>query len=234
MEGSVYMEETSIQVMYAVRLLFSCVCGLAIGFERQTHIRNQHRKSAGMRTHMLVCVASAAMMLISKYGFMDVLVYGDGVRVDVSRVAAAIVSGVGFLGAGIIYLRRESIKGLTTAAGLWATSAVGMAVGCGIYLVGVILAVLVVMIQELARIRLYREEDKLSTVIIELENKPGAAKDIIEWIEEKGIEVHNVVSRKTEKHTQSLTLHVYWGDIASKQVLLTLLDERDGVKQIEF
>ncbi len=227
------MEQISMQVMELIRLLLSCVCGFLIGYERQNHIRLQHRKSAGMRTHMLVCVASAAMMLISKYGFMDVLVYGDNVRVDVSRVAAAIVSGVGFLGAGIIYVRRESIKGLTTAAGLWATSAVGMAIGCGMYVVGIALAVIVVVVQEMSRISLYRDAEHSATVMVELENQPNAVDRIIDWIKAQGIEISSLSSVKLEGNDIRLTLYVYVHEGTDKKTLLKLQDEPIPIKKME-
>ena len=228
------MEHVAVQIVEVVRMLVSCLCGLAIGFERQNHIRLQHRKSAGMRTHMLVCVASAAMMLISKYGFLDMLTYGDNVRVDVSRVAAAIVSGVGFLGAGIIYVRRESIKGLTTAAGLWATSAVGMAVGCGMYVVGIALTALVVIIQELSKSSLYHDGKKWDKVVIELENQPETAEQVIQWIRDQGVEIHSVSSVKADKDIVSLTLRVSFGETADKDILLRLHQEQPSVKTVEF
>lgn len=228
------MEHVAVQIVEVVRMLVSCLCGLAIGFERQNHIRLQHRKSAGMRTHMLVCVASAAMMLISKYGFLDMLTYGDNVRVDVSRVAAAIVSGVGFLGAGIIYVRRESIKGLTTAAGLWATSAVGMAVGCGMYAVGIALTALVVIIQELSKSSLYHDGKKWDKVVIELENQPETAEQVIQWIRDQGVEIHSVSSVKADKDIVSLTLRVSFGETADKDILLRLHQEQPSVKTVEF
>lgn len=228
------MEHVAVQIVEVVRMLVSCLCGLAIGFERQNHIRLQHRKSAGMRTHMLVCVASAAMMLISKYGFLDMLTYGDNVRVDVSRVAAAIVSGVGFLGAGIIYVRRESIKGLTTAAGLWATSAVGMAVGCGMYVVGIALTALVVIIQELSKSSLYQDGKKWDKVVIELENQPETAEQVIQWIRDQGVEIHSVSSVKADKDIVSLTLRVSFGETADKDILLRLHQEQPSVKTVEF
>lgn len=228
------MEHMTVQIVEVVRMLVSCLCGLAIGFERQNHIRLQHRKSAGMRTHMLVCVASAAMMLISKYGFLDMLTYGDNVRVDISRVAAAIVSGVGFLGAGIIYVRRESIKGLTTAAGLWATSAVGMAVGCGMYVVGIALTALVVIIQELSKSSLYHDGKKWDKVVIELENQPQTAEQVIQWIRDQGVEIHSVSSVKADKDIVSLTLRVSFGETADKDILLRLHQEQPSVKTVEF
>jgi putative Mg2+ transporter-C (MgtC) family protein len=98
----------------------------AIGLERE--IRG---KDAGLRTHTLVGVGAALFMLVSKYGFTDVLEKGL-IVLDPSRMAAQIVSGVGFLGAGLIFVRRDSVRGLTTAAGIWVTAAVGSAAGAGL------------------------------------------------------------------------------------------------------
>ena len=103
-------------------LLLSAIIGLE---------REMRQKSAGLRTYTLVGVGSALFMLISKYGFSDVLQPGRGV-LDPSRVAAQIVSGIGFLGAGLIFIRRDSVRGLTTAAGVWVTAAVGAAAGAGL------------------------------------------------------------------------------------------------------
>ena len=96
-----------------------------------------------MRTHAIVALGAALMMVVSKYGFYDVE------KVDSSRVAAQIVSGVGFLGAGVIFVRNNTVSGLTTAAGLWTTAGVGMAVGAGKYGIGVCAGILVVAIQEI-------------------------------------------------------------------------------------
>jgi putative Mg2+ transporter-C (MgtC) family protein len=103
-------------------LLLSAV----IGLEREIR-----QKSAGLRTHTLVGVGAALFMLISKYGFSDVLVPGQ-VVLDPSRVAAQIVTGIGFIGAGVIFVRRDSVRGLTTAAAIWITAAVGAASGAGL------------------------------------------------------------------------------------------------------
>ena len=126
---------------YLLRLLISVICGFAIGFERKN--RN---KEAGIRTHVIVALASCLMMIISKYGFNDLLNAGDA-RFDGSRIASQIVSGIGFLGAGMIFVHKNSIKGLTTAAGIWATSGIGMAIGAGLYLIGTVTTVLVVFLQ---------------------------------------------------------------------------------------
>ena len=98
----------------------------SIGLEREIH-----QKSAGLRTHTLVGVGAALFMLISKYGFNDVLEPGR-IILDPSRVAAQIVTGVGFLGAGILFVRRDSVRGLTTAAAIWVTAAIGACAGAGL------------------------------------------------------------------------------------------------------
>ncbi len=102
------------------------VLSALIGLEREFR-----QKSAGLRTHTLVGFAAALIMLISKYGFMDVLAPGQ-VVVDPSRVAAQVVSGIGFIGGGLIFVRRDSVRGLTTAAIVWLTASVGMACGAGL------------------------------------------------------------------------------------------------------
>lgn len=102
------------------------VLSALIGLERELR-----QKAAGLRTHTVVGVAAALIMLVSKYGFTDVLVPGH-IILDPSRVAAQIVSGIGFLGAGLIFVRRDVVNGLTTAATIWLTAGVGMAVGAGL------------------------------------------------------------------------------------------------------
>ena len=97
-----------------------------VGLERE-----MRQKSAGLRTYSLVGVSAALFMLVSKYGFMNVLVNGR-VVVDPSRVAAQVVSGIGFIGGGVIFMRRDIVRGLTTAASVWLTAALGMACGAGL------------------------------------------------------------------------------------------------------
>ena len=107
-------------------LALAFVLSALVGLEREVR-----QKSAGLRTYSLVGVSAALFMLISKYGFMNVLENGR-VVVDPSRVAAQIVSGIGFIGGGVIFMRRNIVRGLTTAASVWLTSALGMACGAGL------------------------------------------------------------------------------------------------------
>ncbi|SAK61003.1 MgtC/SapB transporter [Caballeronia pedi] len=109
------------------RLVMAAALGSVIGFERE-----RLSWAAGLRTHMLVCVGSALIMIVSAYGFADAL-KNEHVVLDPSRVAAQVVSGIGFLGAGSILLRGEIVRGLTTAASLWSVAAIGLAVGGGLY-----------------------------------------------------------------------------------------------------
>jgi putative Mg2+ transporter-C (MgtC) family protein len=120
-----------------IRLVVAAVLGSAVGIERE-----RLNWVAGLRTHMLVCVGAALLMIVSTFGFMDVLSY-ERVGLDPSRVAAQVVSGIGFLGAGTIVLRRKVVHGLTTAASLWTVAAVGLAVGSGLYVAAVTATVLV-------------------------------------------------------------------------------------------
>ena len=132
---------------FFLRVLVACVCGAAIGYERSKRL-----KEAGIRTHIIVCCAAALTMIVSKYGFAD-MVTSDGAGLygtkgtDPARLAAQIISGVSFLGAGIIFRNGNSIKGLTTAAGIWATAGIGLAIGAGMYVIGIFTTAVVAVIQ---------------------------------------------------------------------------------------
>lgn len=122
---------------YIIRLVVAGALGALIGLEREKRF-----KEAGIRTHFLVAIGSAVFMIVSKYAFYDVI--EEGIILDPSRIAAAIPSGIGFLGAGMILVQRTSIHGLTTAAGIWATAGIGLAVGGGMYEIGVFSALFVI------------------------------------------------------------------------------------------
>src|SRR5271156_6332302 len=109
-----------------IRLVVAAALGSLIGFERERLLW-----AAGIRTHMLVCVGDCLFMIVSAYGFSSVI--GQNIVLDPSRVAAQVVSGIGFLGAGAILARNEIVKGLTTAASIWTVAAIGLAVGGGLY-----------------------------------------------------------------------------------------------------
>lgn len=135
------------EIDFFVRILLACVCGACIGFERSKRL-----KEAGIRTHIIVCCAAALLMIVSKYGFADLTDaagndFSGTKGADASRIAAQVVSGISFLGAGVIFKNGNTIKGLTTAAGIWATSGIGLAIGSGMFVVGIFSTVVIAVLQ---------------------------------------------------------------------------------------
>ena len=132
---------------FFIRILLACLCGACIGFERSRRL-----KEAGIRTHVIVCCAAALLMIVSKYGFADLTsmtgeVFNGTRGADPARVAAQVVSGISFLGAGVIFKHGNTIKGLTTAAGIWATAGIGLAIGSGMFVIGIFTTILVAALQ---------------------------------------------------------------------------------------
>ena len=123
-----------------IRLLSAAALGSLVGFERERLLW-----AAGIRTHMLVCVGSCLIMIVSAYGFAAVTAQ-DHVVLDPSRIAAQVVSGIGFLGAGSILARGEIVKGLTTAASIWTVAAIGLAVGGGLYFAAITSTIVILVI----------------------------------------------------------------------------------------
>ena len=141
-----YLPETALTVFdnleFFIRIVLAAILGALVGLER-----SKRQTEAGVRTHCIIACTSALFMILSKYAFVD-LVGVDGLRCsDPARIAAQVVSGISFLGAGVIFKNGNSIRGLTTAAGMWGTAAVGMAIGAGMYWVGLIEAAVLVGIQ---------------------------------------------------------------------------------------
>jgi putative Mg2+ transporter-C (MgtC) family protein len=124
----------------AIRLMMAAGLGSLIGAERE-----RLAWSAGLRTHMLVCVGACLFMIVSAFGFADII-NSYHVILDPSRIAAQVVSGIGFLGAGSILLRGDVVKGLTTAASLWTVAAIGLAVGSGLYFAALIATIIILII----------------------------------------------------------------------------------------
>ena len=147
-------------------LLLSAALGALVGLER-----SKRRKEAGIRTHCIIACTSALFMIVSKYAFLDCVTL-DGLRgADPARIAAQVVSGISFLGAGVIFKNGNSIRGLTTAAGMWGTAAIGMAVGAGMYWLGLFEAAVLVAIQIILH-RFPVGADALTTqeLLVELED----------------------------------------------------------------
>ena len=187
---------------FLIRILISAVFGILIGLER-----TKRQKDAGIRTHCIIAVTSAAFMILSKYAFLDVnAVLGDR-SADPARLAAQVVSGISFLGAGVIFKdRNSSIKGLTTAAGMWATAAVGMSIGAGLYWLGVFETV-AIMFSQMILHRFPIAGDALSTqeFTVHMADDP-TVKEMVDRL----IESHQASIEQSEVKRQSGTLQLHY------------------------
>ena len=184
------------QLWYVFRMIIAGMCGVLIGLERKNR-----SKEAGVRTHCVVACASALMMIISKYGFADMAIGADGVRgADGARIAAQVVSGIGFLGAGMIFVHKNTVTGLTTAAGIWATSGVGLAIGAGMYIVGIAASVIVIFAQILLHKNFrWLKNSKSKKLIIKEVNIADYQKHITTALTNCGITVYDVFIEQNEQ-----------------------------------
>ena len=172
------------------RLIVAGICGIAVGFERK------HRaKEAGIRTHCLVACASALMMVLSKYAFDDLA--GEFIKVDPSRIASGVASGIGFLGAGVIFVYKRTISGLTTAAGIWATAGVGLAIGSGMYVVGLSATFIILMVQFALHTHVrWLKRSKVKILCLRYENDGQAQPDATVIFRGMGISVNDISVKK--------------------------------------
>lgn len=165
-----------------LRLVVAVILGGMIGLERESHGR-----PAGFRTHILVAVGSTLIMIVSAYGFQEL---GEGISFEPGRIAAQVVSGIGFLGAGTILREGANIRGLTTAASLWTVAGIGLSVGIGLYYPAVIAAVIVV----LTLIFLNKFEFGSSAKIIRIitSNQPGQLSHIYTVLAKFNFKINNI------------------------------------------
>lgn len=194
-------------IVLVIRLILAGVCGGIIGVERTLR-----QKDAGFRTHIVVAMGAALMIIISKYGFFDLVGVDDTLRVDASRVASNIITGISFLGAGMIFVKGTSIKGLTTAAGIWVTAAVGMAMGAGLYAVSFIAVLLLLLVQIVFHKFLIGFDkvlanDNLVPCFIQLDNTPTAIKELKDFLKENRVQIFDSVTEASPDN-KTLTLHI--------------------------
>ena len=211
--------ELWVQVEYLVRIFVAACLGLLIGSERKN--RN---KSAGIRTHVIVALGAALIMVVSKYGFMDVE------KADAARVAAQVVSGIGFLGAGVIFVRNNLVNGLTTAAGIWATAGVGLALGTGMYVVGISSALLVLLIQfVMHRVAYFADVASGGLIRMTLVKREGIVQSMEDYLQREKLSVISVKINKTKKDEVKLEFDVVFPPGYKKTKLLARLVEMDDV-----
>lgn len=211
-----------------IRLLLAALLGSLIGLERERLLW-----AAGLRTHMLVCVGSCLLMIVSSFGFQDALAMAH-TELDPSRVAAQVVSGIGFLGAGSILLRGEVIRGLTTAASLWTVAAIGLSVGGGLYVVSTaatfIILVILIAIKPMERV--YRNRVQVHVIKLIAPSQTLSLKKVNEVMGNRAGKVRQfIVEKGNRDDTDSITIELKrTSGTQAKQILEQLLTI-DGVQE---
>ncbi len=209
------------------RLLLALALSSIIGIEREIR-----QKSAGLRTYALVGTGSALFMLVSAYGFADVL--GQHSTLDPSRVAAQIVSGIGFIGGGVIFVRRDAVRGLTTAAGVWATAAVGMAAGGDLPVLATVTTAIYLLVSSayplLERV-LPRSRFSASRMRLTYRDGRGVLRDLLGTFGEHGFAVSDIAVERTSGRDgdRAVTVRLEVRGPGSLSSLASELDDHDGV-----
>jgi putative Mg2+ transporter-C (MgtC) family protein len=202
-----------------LRLALAAMLGGIIGAERE-----QANQGAGLRTHALVSTAAALATIVSAYGFMEVLSAGK-IVLDPSRVAAQIMSGVGFLGAGIIIFRKNAVRGLTTAASIWAVAAIGLAAGCGLYVIAIgttgILSFILTAVKKMEN--KFFPQKHVNRITIQLE--PSATKLVGDKLKIDGLKILNMSVQAHKQAKSTLKVEV----IAEQNLFVSLFQELQSV-----
>jgi putative Mg2+ transporter-C (MgtC) family protein len=212
-----------------IRLITAAALGSLIGFERERLLW-----AAGIRTHMLVCVGSCLIMIVSQYGFSNILTH-QNVVLDPSRIAAQVVSGIGFLGAGAILARGEIVKGLTTAASIWTVAAIGLAVGGGLYQAAGASTVIILII--LAGIKpleeAYRSRNQSCQLKVEVDNGSLTPDLLRETLGLRSGQIKRfIVETRTPEGTEELL--VLLSKVSSQDIATfpQKIGELDGVREV--
>ncbi len=220
---------------FFLRILVACICGAIIGYER-----SKRNKEAGIRTHMIVCCAATLVMIISKYGFADLSMesgeFFAGVRgADPARLAAQIIGGVSFLGAGIIFRNGSSIKGLTTAAGIWATAGIGMAVGAGMYILGGFTTLVIAITQVVMHRHTVGADSMTAGRLRCTTSDPNAfRKQLDEFLEANGMQIKDIKVELDEGGGTTYDLSLLIGHDMTISDITGFLEAMDGVQKIGF
>ena len=217
----------------AAELFLALALSAVIGLERELH-----QKNAGLRTHTLVGVGAALFMLVSKYGFTDVL-EARVVVLDPSRMAAQIVSGVGFLGAGLIFVRRDSVRGLTTAASIWIAAAIGSASGAGLPILAVLATAIYLVVAlgfPLIARRLPRSSTAISALRVTYPDGRGVLRELLAEATARGFGIDDIATEPAwqpgadGQRMVEVTLHVHGRQPVND--LAAALSELDGVQAV--
>lgn len=208
------------------RIVLAAGLGSLIGADREKQLNG----AAGMRTHALVSTSSALVMLISTYGFMSVLEPGQ-IVLDPSRIAAQVVSGIGFLGAGLIIFRRSTVRGLTTAASIWSVATVGLACGCGLYIAALsTTAIIWTILTAMKKVeQRFFPQKKFSRLSIEVANS-SQTKVVSDRLNVDGLHISNM-SIKHVKGKPNMIIKVE--AVTQEKLIVNLVNELQGLPGVE-
>ncbi len=219
------------QVDYSFRLLVAVLCGALLGIERS--FRSKH---AGLRTHAILAGGAALFMILSKYAFFD-LIQGAGLQgFDPTAIACYIIDGAGFLGAGIIFNKadRDIVSGLTTAAGIWATAAIGMACGSGLLSLGILATLFFLLVHRFLSLRGFHAAP-LRTLRLTVKNTPRLREMLKESQEKYGIQViSSRYARSDEEGTVSLILQIRANKSISFEDAFRFMDNHPEITTISI
>lgn len=210
---------------FILRILCAALLGGLIGLERE-----YRAKEAGFRTHFLVGLGAAVFMILSKYGYDDV-VRTELVRLDPSRIAAQVVSGIGFIGAGCIIFQRHVVRGLTTAAGLWVTSAIGLACGSGFYVLPIAATVLVVLCLEAVNFIHSRFGAKNISLTFSAPTREGI-REVLATLEKEKVDILSYemkTHRSGEQETYTATMQLKVKRDHYQARIMAFMTEFDGI-----
>ena len=216
----------SLYLEVVVRLLLATILGGIVGYERE----HTHRP-AGFRTHILVCIGSALVMITSEFIFER---YKMSANVDPARLGAQVISGIGFLGAGTIIRDGFNVKGLTTAASLWAVSCVGIATGIGFY-AGAILATVLIFITLIVLKKMeliFPRRNQFKTIFVESDNNPGQIGHINCVFDKHNTEIKNIEFINNEKDGFIVKLIAKASDNLTDKGIMSDLQELQGVRKV--
>lgn len=215
-----------LQLIYLLRILGAIVCGAIIGYERENHM-----KMAGIRTHAIVSMTAALMMILSKYGFNDVLAKTH-MGLDPSRIAAGVVTAIGFLGASIIFTRKVNVTGVTTAAGIWATVGIGMSFGAGMYIISIVVTVCIVLLQFIFHTKFLSGKTSMEKITIQVSSTQDIKSLLNEIFAAKKIKISNINAKRIDDATLELKLYVGFPSAYDIYDIFTLLKENPQIKSI--
>ena len=217
----------NMEIEVIIRIVYACLLGLVIGLER-----SKKHKSAGLRTYILVAIGATIFTIVSKYGFLTIA--AEKTRVDVSRVAHTIVTGVGFLGAGIISAKGDKVQGITTAAGIWATAAIGIACGSGMYIAAGVTAGLILIIQALLREWAPVGHEKLGKIVVCLNDREDSLQEFKQFLNRMDIVIYGTKIKLQDDNTMMYTFTVRMPLLVDVVGMSTLIAGRQEVKSFDI